>query len=1345
MDGMRVVEDTEDQTSGGVVTTVTYHYLTAELGIAVRTNAVLPALPDAEGGVTATPIYNSEAGSYGLQTDSSLADDTIVGYQLQANYDDNTCENLEYVTYYVFQSEDVEDYYDQYTSSSTYGDAVQELEVGGETVFKFTIPVNRQNGWTTIPSLIVYFGNVEVENSTLLTNGVNMLYNSGTYDTNSAASQTVYQYGTAGGSSSILTIFSILTDQDTSVSFQDEYQYKTGSTYLTAFYKNVCADDDGNLRFYYMNTGSNTTAKVVTCSESLSRGNHYTFAYTAVANLSSTSEDNLKYYPYDSAYYSAGDRTSFLSSPVISVWKQSAEVTGDLVMTGALATTADAGSGNTTLSLSALEGALSFSETISKWIGNTGYSVASNLNNLGNLIAWSYTVIDVDGTLGMTSTSKNVSVDGSSTGAFLGYSYDNVIYDASNTAIIGYSGTMYFSGASGDTTTLLVNLEEELFSDEDGYTHTENWYDGETTLSGNPDLIPLVANGSATSAAVLTNEISTPGSITWKVENSATTGSTLTTSTNILTFSASSSTTGLTEDQLLFLRQRLMYLVVTASYTPTNGGNPVTASFTSGTETLSYDSSTGTVSFTWDMTNLPDIANNCEITFSFEYYYDTGVSTVSDAVLNADVDNTKGDLTLGSNTVSAPYVLKQTMVNTADSSSYTYRDLTGNTTLTNPLGNLPFANVTDATVSNDTLTVFGTSYTASTTTSASDGSSVVSWTTGSVSQDFTAASYGYTLGSGSTSYVYSRVSSWTDTKEPSFTVTGLHPAIGTDSTANVEGIDTVTWYLSTNTQQLMNGSLYLAVYSNAKGYDANVALVSDIATHYTTGTTQEINGTTYIVLPVDDTTTSFTVTLTGLTQNTTYKLAAFYDAGGTDGLQPVYDSGETASDVKVDNSDENFWLTTVDGVTLELTAATYTPVSYSEKTVDVIWNTNVQSGYEMIWTLQVWNDTKDEWETYKSYEEMLNSGIVDYPKSSVYNTNNSYTTTFTFDTSDPDLVLPAGTYRMVANAVASGTVTNDNGTYTVGKYTDTLDASGNTANISASFTVSDTAAYNSVVLVSSTVYLGLSGNDTSPVLRAVFNVQDSMKQLVGDTYRVYITQEYTDLSTGDSVKKYMTFYDDGTGTVTLVYVDNLGDIPDGTSAVVDNNDIKYTWGNTWSGDAEFSTTDGSQTLYLYGMPADEVTYTVSLYSYVDANVDSVVDEDDGTLAANPVMTLLKEASTTLYENTVVIGDVYASASQTGGVYTVTLEFSDCVNLSQDCVESMLITAMEKSGTWVTYVNDAAASLPSTASSGTSATLTFTLDSAAAANQTVNISWNLVTAGTYSLSSESVRSVNIRLR
>ncbi|MCD8046307.1 MAG: hypothetical protein LUE90_06710 [Clostridiales bacterium] len=364
---------------------------------------------------------------------------------------------------------------------------------------------------------------------------------------------------------------------------------------------------------------------------------------------------------------------------------------------------------------------------------------------------------------------------------------------------------------------------------------------------------------------------------------------------------------------------------------------------------------------------------------------------------------------------------------------------------------------------------------------------------------------------------------------------------------------------------------------------------------------------------------------------------------------------------------------------------------------------------------------------------MLNSGIVDSPTSSVYNTNNSYTTTFTFDTSDPDLALPAGTYRLVANAVASGAVTYDGSTYTVNDQANNLDASGNTANISASFTVSDTAAYNSVVLVSSTVNSSLSGDDTSPVLRAVFNVQDSMKQLVDDTYRVYITQEYTDTS---AVTKYMTFYDDGNGTVTLVYVDNLGDIPDEYSEVVTG--VSY----DWSGDAEFSTTDGSQTLYLYGMPADEVTYTVSLYAYVDADVDSVVDETDGT---NPVMTLLKAASTTLYENTVVIGDVYASASQTGGVYTVTLEFSDCVNLSQDCVESMLITAMEKGGTWVTYINDAAASLPSTASSGTSAQLTFTLDSAAASGQTVNISWNLVTAGTYSLSSESVRSVNIRLR
>ena len=174
-----------------------------------------------------------------------------------------------------------------------------------------------------MPYLIVYFGDVS---SGLKTGAFD------TVDFNATSSYTPAEQSVVdayGGSKSVNDIYGTLKKEGN----YDETEFRGVQT---AYGKPI---------FYHLKKDNTTTA--VVCAPKLSRGYHYTFAYKARVDMGTGS---TFIYPDSSQYhYSSGSRKSFLSSPVVSVWKQ--PITADTFLyESGLKGTIDATSGLTVAS-----------------------------------------------------------------------------------------------------------------------------------------------------------------------------------------------------------------------------------------------------------------------------------------------------------------------------------------------------------------------------------------------------------------------------------------------------------------------------------------------------------------------------------------------------------------------------------------------------------------------------------------------------------------------------------------------------------------------------------------------------------------------------------------------------------------------------------------------------------------------------------------------------------------------------------------------------------------------------------------------------------------------------------
>lgn len=133
---------------------------TFDVDAATRTQVITgqktpPALiRDPENGVLATPILNADAGSYGGRPDSSLPDDAVVGYTLEAQYD-NSLYLAKSVTYYPFE------YSVFYRALDRKADPVRmQMDETGTTRYTVIDPItlNFAAGSATAPKLALLFG-----------------------------------------------------------------------------------------------------------------------------------------------------------------------------------------------------------------------------------------------------------------------------------------------------------------------------------------------------------------------------------------------------------------------------------------------------------------------------------------------------------------------------------------------------------------------------------------------------------------------------------------------------------------------------------------------------------------------------------------------------------------------------------------------------------------------------------------------------------------------------------------------------------------------------------------------------------------------------------------------------------------------------------------------------------------------------------------------------------------------------------------------------------------------------------------------------------------------------------
>lgn len=122
-------------------------------------------LKDPSKGIKAVPIYNVDAGKYDGKVNETLPDDAIVGYTLEATYDNVQRIGLN-ITYYAYE-------YKAFFNALNSGDPLKTAE----PLMKMTQPIDTSKD--TVPKIALFFGGTKTDDENAIFTGGCMRYYAG--------------------------------------------------------------------------------------------------------------------------------------------------------------------------------------------------------------------------------------------------------------------------------------------------------------------------------------------------------------------------------------------------------------------------------------------------------------------------------------------------------------------------------------------------------------------------------------------------------------------------------------------------------------------------------------------------------------------------------------------------------------------------------------------------------------------------------------------------------------------------------------------------------------------------------------------------------------------------------------------------------------------------------------------------------------------------------------------------------------------------------------------------------------------------------------------------------------
>ena len=1266
--------------------------LTDEVGKVIKADAPLPELPPAETGVAVTPIYNGPgtdstkmyASQYGLDVDSNLESDTIVGYYMQANYD-ASCERVDAVTYYIMQSGVVQNYYSNSENFSSSGDpvAMNETDTSQETgiPFKFTIPVLKNGAWT-MPSLIVYFGEPEG----LKAGKFDSVHLNSTAGYTKAEDSIVSAYG---GTRSVNDIYGTL---------------KNENGYNETEFRGAQKDAEGNPVFYHIKKDNTTTA--VVCAPELSRGHHYTFAYKARVDMGT---GDTFIYPDSSQYhYRRGERQSFLSSPTISVWKQPITADTFLYESGMSGTINKyelkvTGAPDDTTGLAELK-----TYTAADGLVPVAYQNLSQAYTLNDFFVWKYWLKDPD----EAQPKANQAFETTSTDAkLIAYIPPSADADENKTY-----GMLFFESILAATnksmeTPCAVTVQQRLFKDDDTYqamvsagTATEKWNCGDEYNSYS------IAYQNSASSATLVSLIGGNGKtpkISRKVDMSALKWD-VTMNNNVaeLTVMIDPSRTDYPSDMLKEFMDQIMYLDVEAKI----GNTTETRRFSSSNGVYSLEKmedSNTTYRIRWDVTLLKGIKINDEVQFTVHCYYDTGFGTMDAGVLDQDIKETNQITKApGTDKFEAAYALQNLVDNsyvTAGqvSSEDAWTTSSSSTPGRNPFYELSLANGAGTVEAEDGTGVelFGKQYSYVNDNGNADRDTtwwtaeVPGSTTRNLLMKFYRETGGMKMAAGADlSYTYKKVGYYTFTQSLKATVIKLIPSMTHSS--SIRGLTYLDYYVSSGSQNLLLQSdkkIYLKIYDLTNA--TNPENVTDKMTAQVNSPKEEnplptevINGETYYVWTLQDS-TDYVIRFSGLKPGTLYGLEAWaypdvvQNGQTTKGdFTLVADAGAKASDEKQDVTRDNphFQLETQKSVTLKNVRAIYVNEAYKKKGLEIHFNTDVYEGYKIICEIYP-TSTNGKYAGIKpiyTYEEILNQyteqNNIDFRGDTLANKEYNYLRDIrSYSTGDNTFWIPfppntdnkligGGNYTVVLRAA-----TED------GEILNTPDDNRevNFEFISDGIAISKGSAY---AITSS----GRASVDTNKqnVLNLTLLANDPLHQIVDDKYSLFV--KWTKDKDGKDTTGANILGINADGKLCWMSSENGANEQEATGITLDS-----TGSSIWKQKIQVADTETTQRFTLTGIPAG--TYEI----YTMAQIDLEANGPDTDRAI--ILTSYKQTAQTVTDN-VMEGRIFATTQLADGKWKLILKFSGWQNL--DKVTSAMCLVVNTDLTYSETFADCAASL-----------------------------------------------------